>query len=416
MIDHIVKIGGIDVSRHVISINTSQTIEDDSNPGKMTVVLANVDAMYTDAFVPQLSTMSITLYNFVYGTEREFKVAWGRVTDTAANPDVGEITITGEDDLGHLADFLPHEFNIQRMTCSDVLKKVLATHDPQIKIRFSCSSNPEIGPVVYSETETYQTVLEDIRSKCGANFFFDEAGWLIYNDANKLGEPTDLDPFVMNPSQAKSIMGFVNEVELTCYRPVDDNSEQQTSPDHGPLIGHARDDSTEYSVANIKVIRAPLQYLYNVHNQEDADKAARQLLDWYNSKKDALTEVTIAGIAPRLQGLVKYTSFSPIDSDSPGVPIYGMVLERNIDYSAEGFITTIKIHPRLDSPEVRAALAGTTTTPGVTTIITPDPVVDNARGKAWLNDDGTYDIITNIGVTYDHTDAATVYTMLGVNP
>lgn len=413
MISHLVKIGGEDVSRHVISITTSQTIEDDSNPGKITVVLANVDEMYTGKFLPQLSTMHVTLYNFVYSAEREFKVAWGRVTDTATAADAGEITITGEDDLGHLADFLPHEFNIERMKCSDVLKTVLATHDPEIKIIFACTSDPEIGPVVYSETETYQTVLEDIRSKCGANFFFDEAGWLRYNDANKLGEYTDLDPFVMNPSQAKSIMGFVNEVELTCYRPVDDNKEQQTSPDHAPLIGHAKDETTEYSVDNIKVIRAPLQYLYNVHNQEDANAAARQLLDWYNSKKDALTEVTIAGIAPRLQGLVKYTSFDPVDGTKTGVPIYGMVLERNIEYNSEGFITTIKIHPRLDSAEVQAAVAGTTpATP--TAIITPDPVVDNARGRAWLNDDGTYDIITNIGVTYDHTDAATVYTMLGV--
>ena len=42
------------------------------------------------------------------------------------------------------------------------------------------------------------------------------------------------------------------------------------------------------------------------------------------------------------------------------------------------------------------------------------PRIKMGGGKAWLNDDGTYDIITNIGVTYDHTDAATVETMLGV--
>jgi hypothetical protein len=360
MIDHYVNIGGRDVSNHVISISTQQSIEDDSNPGKIKVILANPDGIYTRAFVPQLHKMEITLYNFMYSSKRPFAIAQGHLTDAVSDPSTGEITLTGEDELGHLSDYLPRKFEFNGEKCSKVLTTVLGTHVPVIKFSYFCKNDPSIGETTFDESMDYQSVLEKIRDVTGANFYFDESGWLRYRDANAHVAYMDLDPFVSNPCEAKSIMGFCNTVQLTCYRPVDANSDQDTSPDHAPLIGTATDESSDYAVQKIYKIQAPLRYAYNVVDQDTANAAALDVLNWYNSKMDSLTEVVVEGIAPQLQSLVKYTAFVPVDAtgnDAIEIPIYGMVLERNIEYSADGFECTIKIHPTLDSENLQSEIA-----------------------------------------------------------
>ena len=115
MIDHKVTIGNDDVSQEVIKINTQQSLDTDSDPGKITIVLANPHQKYTNKWPPQKTPIKIILYNWVYysdaeratasgGAKAEYLVATGHLTDLKATAE--EVTIMGECDLGHLADAL----------------------------------------------------------------------------------------------------------------------------------------------------------------------------------------------------------------------------------------------------------------------------------------------------------------------
>ena len=72
--------------------------------------------MFTNRWPPQVTPIKVILYNWVYNSESEraaagghaeaeYLVATGHMTDLKATAD--EATISGECDLGHLADAIP---------------------------------------------------------------------------------------------------------------------------------------------------------------------------------------------------------------------------------------------------------------------------------------------------------------------
>ncbi|MFA5458800.1 MAG: hypothetical protein WC261_14350, partial [Synergistaceae bacterium] len=79
MIDHTVEIGDGDVSEEVISIQVTDQIETDSDPGKLTVTLANrLKRSYATTWPPQTTSMKITIRNWVYHNESHRAAAGGR--------------------------------------------------------------------------------------------------------------------------------------------------------------------------------------------------------------------------------------------------------------------------------------------------------------------------------------------------
>jgi hypothetical protein len=154
----------------------------------------------------------------------------------------------------------------------------------------------------------------------------------------------DLTPYVSNPCEAKSIMGYVNTLTLIGYLSVDNELEQNT-PKNDQLSATAINEPSEYSPGAILTISATIVNMYNIHNYDDLLTAAEAVMEHYKTKMDAEQEVKIEGLAPALQSLVQYNSFVPIDSPDEPELIFGMVLERKIDYSIDGFQCTIKIHP-----------------------------------------------------------------------
>jgi hypothetical protein len=348
MIDHVVIINNKDVSKHVISINIEQSIETDSDPGKITVVLANVDSQYTTQFVPQAHTIEVYLYNFVYSSPVGGIVATGKVTDTVC-PKGDEVTVKGECDLGHLADYLPKDYDIKSTTCKTILEEILKLHDTPIILDFEVIDR-DIKPVTYNGDWTYQAVLEDIRQITGAVYYFDEHNKLKFRDPRQVTSVINLDPFVSNPTQAKSIMGFCNYVDVICYMSDEDTAESFSTPGHMTFLGHYQDDD---DIEKHKKLIAPIRYFYNVHDKDEANKIAEQVYEFYKLRRDSLTEITVEGICPPLQSIVSYTAFQKID-DPEVVPVklYGLVIEKKVDYSSNGFTTTIALHPRASMEEV----------------------------------------------------------------
>lgn len=409
MIDHSVKIGSEDVSMDINKIEVQQSIETDSDPGKITITLANRAQKYTNKWPPQKTGITILLYNWVYpsafitvngklepilnyspvdseGKARSkatYLLATGHMTDNSA--DQAYATVKGECDLGHLSDSLPDQ-DIPLTTPKETLAEVLSKHkdfpiefdwDPALDDRNRLKERE-----TYNSTWTYQEFLDDICGiQVGAVYYFNEANRLQIKDPYSDTGVYNLDPYVQTPNQTKSIMSFKNAVVV-----VGDETKSKSANAIGvtgstPVISQYPRGYDLDSIEEVGYLFAPVFRDYNIKTVEEANKKADELLKFYKIHKNALTEVVVIGIAPPLQSIVEYSPFVPI-SDEEGEKmqanlksllsqlqaleetnaannkrdvrtikisskVRGIVVNKSVTYSAAGFKTTLNISPGL---------------------------------------------------------------------
>ncbi|MHB8120467.1 MAG: hypothetical protein ACYDHX_17410 [Methanothrix sp.] len=321
IIDHLVIIGGEDVSADVLKISVQDSLDTDSDPGKMTIALANPAQKYTMHWPPQKTVIEITLYNWVYRTEeerrlagghseKEYLTAIGTMTDLVAEPD--EVIITGETNMGHLADALPKDYHITKITPKEILQEILGWHtDKIIELDWDDElSNVPLQSKTFDSYETYQDVVEDIRDTVNAVAYFSESDKLVLRDPFNPRGSLALDGYVTNPDQVASIMGYRNVVIIIG----DEGEEEPLNAAHGsiPIIGTARDWD---SIASVGVLPAPVMRFHNIRTQEQADAKALEILRFFLMYKNAETVVEVEGIVPPLQFIVSYPAFIPISDD-----------------------------------------------------------------------------------------------------
>lgn len=394
MIDHLVRIGGEDVSDAVVSIKVNQSNDVDSDPGKFTITLANRHQKYTTKWPPQVSEIQIILYNWVYrpGDENpsgrskaEYMVATGKMTDNEAGPE--RAIVTGECDLGHLADALDFESDIYFETPKDVLSYFLGLHKPE-PIKFDWDPALDDRNVFKREREnynsewTYQSFLADICTKqLGAIFYFTEENKLQIKDPYSSVGVYDLDPYVLYPGQTTSIMGYRNAVVVIGDESKDESETAVGVHGSKPIISD-RDHGFDWeSIEKIGWLMAPVFRDPNIKTIEAANAKADELLRFYAKYKNALTEVEVVGIVPPIQSTVEYTPFIPISAKEQGEfaealkgilgdlqakeaeiaalqertarnltlssKVRGIVVEKEVSYSIDGFKCKCVISPGL---------------------------------------------------------------------
>jgi hypothetical protein len=328
LIDHLVAVGGEDISEDVIKINVQQAVDSDSEPGKTTITLANPHQKYTNHWPPQVTPIKVLLYNWRYNSESErtaagshaeaeYLVATGHMTNLKANHE--DAIVSGECDLGHLADAIPKDFEGIEMpiTARQCLQIVLSWHndepitlvwDPELK-------DKTLDKVPYNADNTYQDVCEDIASIVGAVYYFGEDNVLYFMSPTSNTGTVDLDPYVTNPDQTTSINGFRNIVVVVGNQTLaasgenSIDSEGATTPGSEPIIGYAEDLD---SIDEVGPLIAPAEYAYNLKTKAAVDARAKQLLELYKMYKNAETKVSVAGIVPPLMSKVQYSPFLPI--------------------------------------------------------------------------------------------------------
>lgn len=326
MIDHLVKIGGEDVSNDVVSIKVKHSNDVDSDPGKIEVVLANRRQKYTNKWPPQVVPIEVTVYNWVYRSQdsnpkrkaqAEYLVATGKMTDNEAGP--AEAIVTGECDLGHLADALPDDIDKYMTTPKDLLEYVLKTHKPPISFDWDSAlddRNIFKERETYGSDWTYQDFLEDLcHVQLGAIYYFNESNRLQIKDPYTDVGVYNLDPYVLVPDQTTSIMGFRNSVVV-----IGDQTRNK-SPDgipvHGskPIISQPPHGHDMDSIMEIGWLQAPVFRDHNIKTIDEANKKADELLAFYKKYENALTTVEVIGIVPPLQSIVEYSPFIPVGDD-----------------------------------------------------------------------------------------------------
>lgn len=322
MIDHSIIIGAGNVDEDFLKVNVQQSMDTDSDPGKLSITLANPHQKYTNKWPPQKTPIVITLYNWVYRSEEErqraggraeaeYLVATGSLTDLKATSD--EVVVIGECGMGHLADALPTEYDVVNVTPKEVLEEVLSWHkdkkiildwDPNLKNEFKERKT-------FDSYQTYQDVIEDIRDTVGAVAYFSTEDILVFRDPFNPIDTYDLDPYVTNPEQTASIMGFRNVVVIIGDQSLADEGDEEgiESPGSDPVIGIAKDLD---SIGEVGFLIAPAIRCYDIKTQEQADQKAADLLRFYKMYRNAQTVVEVEGILPPVQSIVSYTPFIPI--------------------------------------------------------------------------------------------------------
>jgi len=360
MIDHIVEIGGIDVSEESISVEVQDQIDTDSDPGKMTITLVNRPSKYStiESWIPQTTPIKIILKNWVYRTETErvmagghaeatYLVSYGHMTDCSRN--ASEVVVTGECDLGHLSDALGDDYKTGMLTGNAKidLKNVLDLHKGLKFQLFYLARIIEYDKEKNWNSETtFQEVLEDIADDVGAVYYFSEDGVLQFRDpAAVRGETLVLDPYILNPDDTKSIMGFRNRVTVigdeTFTGP--DSEDGKESPSSNPIQATAEDPD---SIAEVGVLEAPTDRAVWLGTPEKCEARAKLLLNFYKLFKNALTKPKVAGIVPPLHSPISYSVFIPIAGDETSFgSVEGIVVARNIKYSIEGLECELTVSP-----------------------------------------------------------------------
>jgi hypothetical protein len=304
---------------------------------------------------------------------------------TGLKATASEAIISGECDLGHLADALPmeHEGLEIPISAKECLKKILSWHtDEHITLVWDGDlPDKQFEKITYDSHNTYQDVCEDIRSLVGAIYYFGEDNILYFMNPTSNRGLIDLDPYVINPEQTSSLTGFRNIVTIIGNQSLADYGGRTgpngiTTPGSEPIIGFAQDLD---SIDEVGPLIAPAEAAYNIKSQAEADARAAQLLEFYKMYKNAETKVQVVGIVPPLQSIVSYSPFEPISNEelakankvfaarlkelqeaendraikrkrlpitiSMTNRIRGIVIAKQVDYSIDGLVCDLTISP-----------------------------------------------------------------------
>lgn len=307
------------------------------------------------AWIPQTTPIKIILKNWVYnsGSERAaagghaeetYLVTYGHMTDCSRSS--SEIVVTGECDLGHLADALGDEYNhISLMGKSnEVLDAVLKLHKGlAFKLHYQAKVITYDKAKNYNSETTFQEVLEDIADDAGAVYWFSEDGVLQFKDPAAVGDTYNLDHCIVNPDDTKSIMGYRNKVTVIADETLADAEEGRETPGSNPIQYTAQDDE---SIAEFGELVAPTDRAVWIGTLEECKKRAELLLNFYKLFKNALTKPKVAGIVPPLHAMVSYSCFISIaEGEASSGTITGTVVARSIDYSIEGLECELTVSP-----------------------------------------------------------------------
>jgi len=197
------------------------------------------------------------------------------MTDLKA--EASEATLEGECDMGHLSDAIGDHNSLGKdVSAKKTLETVLSWHTDE-KITLDWDPNLEdktVSDITYSSDQTYQDVVEDIRSLVGGLAYFDEDNVLHMISPSSNRGSVDLTNYIINPEETSSLTGYHNVVVVIGYQSYDNSK----TPGSEPIIATAKDQD---SIDSVGYLIAPVEYAYNITSQAEADARATELLNFY---------------------------------------------------------------------------------------------------------------------------------------
>ena len=190
---------------------------------------------------------------------------------------------------------------------------------------------------------SFNEALRAITSGASEDFYFmtDEQliPGVVLADEETYYEIVELDPFVLDPGDATSLVGYANEVTVIPEN-ITNIYVQANVPDaeKEKIYGW---DNDEYGIAKYGRIVAPIVYDPGIYTKEDADARAEALVNWYETFIDRGIKVTVCSKIPRVRSRVIFNV--PDVKDGVGtIRVMAGVNKKRVEYSANGVITELE--------------------------------------------------------------------------
>lgn len=337
-----------DVSRYVTEFTTDGSVNTESEPTKVKIVLANINRMFDDVFTPQKDHFRIEVEDIRYINSKAWytipwKIAVGLISDVSCDSDY--CTINGTCLIGDLADALPIHWstNGQNWEVSKILKAVLQLHRPPIEVDYQ-ASDPVLEQKLYDAESTFQEVIDDCVQNIGAVVFVDEVGILHVWDASKRTAALSLDHRVTEQNKSQSLMNYINLVTVHGDKGPEGTAASGEGAENSDMQQCNGDARNEASIAKYGELSAEDIYIPTIKTNAEAKARAEEILNFLHMYRDGLTSPTVVGMAPYLMSEVTYHCKDGYNGKE--VSVAGVVTRRKVNYSGEsGFTTSLEISP-----------------------------------------------------------------------
>ena len=355
-------IGGMDVSNDVISINTQHVSSEAEavEPSTCQVVLNNHNLVYGHAivsgeFTPGITRIQSTIKinrNEAIGPllsryEDSYLLFVGVVNDAAYTNETATIDCICESGFG-AGSMLDYTWSADTFV-SQKANNWAETLDEQVPaaniyIVDRISDKDKIKKSQFTPSKlSFNEALRAITSGASKDYYFmtDEQliPGVVLADEETYYEIVELDPFVLEPGDATSLVGYANEVTVIPEN-ITNIYVQANVPDaeKEKIYGW---DNDEYNIAKYGRIVAPIVYDPGIYTKEDADARAEALVNWYETFIDRGIKVIVCSKIPRVRSRVIFNV--PDVKDGVGtIRVMAGVNKKRVEYSANGVITELE--------------------------------------------------------------------------
>jgi len=361
-IRNITFIGGMDVSDDVISINTQHVSSEAEavEPSTCQVVLNNHNLVYGHAIVSGEFTPGITRIQSIIKINRNeaigpllsryedsYLLFVGVVNDAAYTNETATIDCICESGFG-AGSMLDHTWSADTFVSqkandwAETLDETVPRANIYIVDRISDKDKIKKSQFTPSKL-SFNEALRAITSGASKDYYFmtDEQliPGVVLADEETYYEIVELDPFVLEPGDATSLVGYANEVTVIPEN-ITNIYVQANVPDaeKEKIYGW---DNDEYGIAKYGRIVAPIVYDPGIYTKEDADARAEALVNWYETFIDRGIKATVCSKIPRVRSRVIFNV--PDVKDGVGtIRVMAGVNKKRVEYSANGVITELE--------------------------------------------------------------------------
>lgn len=365
VLDHLVVVDGVDVSPWIESIRADENFN--YNEGdKIDITLIHINNMFLGRFQTD-HEIKVTLYNEMVhcagrgrrgetaSVRHEFVLADGEVQKVSYKPN--RIVVEGVCLVGTLGDALKEDYDAKMKTVTTVVNDLLnmhrdqSAHGDKIKGRVIDITSDHLydyqWPVFKAGQVSYQTALTHLATKVGAIWFVDEFGIFYFTDPKPQKGTIDLDPYMMDPDEAETVIGHSNIIRVVGSGVYPPSSEYSPLETHERFFAEARNDK---SIERHGELVAPVLYDPNLSTQSLVDEKATNLAEFYKIAEN-VARPKLVGFVPPILSFVKFhagvTNYSgcpqKITLGEKSELIDGLCVRRIVEYSSRGLLCEIEV-------------------------------------------------------------------------
>ena len=359
-IRNITFIGGRDVSDDVISINTEHVSSQSEavEPSTCKVTLNNHDLVYGHAVVSgefihghtRIQSIVEITRNVVDGSSlskvtNPYVLFTGVVNDAAYTNEIATIDCICESGFG-AGSTLDRSWSADTFfseKVADWQEDIESQTEAKLFISDRTTSQSIKKSQFTPSKLSFNEALRAISTGSSKDFYFatDEEliPIIVLADDKTYYEIVELDPFVLEPGDATTLIGYANEVTVIPEN-ITDVYVQANVPDAEKEKIYGWDEDAE-GIEKYGRIVAPIVYDPSIYTKEDAQERAEALVEWYKTFIDRGINVTVCSMIPRVRSKVIF-NVPDVKTGSGTIRVMAGVNKKRVEYSANGVITELE--------------------------------------------------------------------------